>query len=100
MSESLRNIALAGLRSRQPELSPEELSRELLSIMYGFASRRRNRRRTDACATFASPHPLLVIMNGKSRAKAGSSNPAPVRDQKTNSKMEQVKSQRASTRRL
>jgi hypothetical protein len=39
MSESLRNIALAGLRNRQPESSPEELSRELLSIMYGFARR-------------------------------------------------------------
>lgn len=37
MSESLRNIALAGLRSRQPELNVDELSRELLRIMYGFA---------------------------------------------------------------
>jgi hypothetical protein len=37
MSDSLRNVVLAGLRSRQPELSAEELSRELLRIMYGFA---------------------------------------------------------------
>ena len=38
MSESLRNVALAGLRSRQPELSAEECSRELLRIMYGFVA--------------------------------------------------------------
>lgn len=37
MSESLRNVALAGLRSRQPELNADQLSRELLRIMYGFA---------------------------------------------------------------
>ncbi len=37
MSESLRNVALAGLRSRRPELNAEERSRELLRIMYGFA---------------------------------------------------------------
>jgi len=37
MSESLRNVALAGLRTRQPELNAHELSRELLRIMYGFA---------------------------------------------------------------
>ena len=36
MSESMRNVALAGLRSRCPELNEEELSRELLRIMYGF----------------------------------------------------------------
>lgn len=36
MSESLRNVALAGLRSRQPELNAAELSRALLRIMYGF----------------------------------------------------------------
>jgi len=36
MSESMRNVALAGLRSRRPELNPEELSRELMRIMYGF----------------------------------------------------------------
>jgi hypothetical protein len=35
MSDSVRNVALAGLRSRQPELTPQELSRELLRIMYG-----------------------------------------------------------------
>jgi hypothetical protein len=40
MSESLRNMALAGLRSRRPELSPEECSRELLRIMYGFEPQR------------------------------------------------------------
>jgi len=28
MSESMRNVALAGLRSRRPDLSAEELSRE------------------------------------------------------------------------
>lgn len=37
MSESLRNIALAGLRSRQPELNSDGLSRELARIMDGFA---------------------------------------------------------------
>lgn len=37
MSESLRNIALAGLRARRPDLSASELSRELLRIMYGLA---------------------------------------------------------------
>jgi len=37
MSDSMRNVALAGLRSRQPELNAEERSRELLRIMYGFA---------------------------------------------------------------
>lgn len=36
MSDSLRNVALAGLRSRQPELNAEERVRELLRIMYGF----------------------------------------------------------------
>jgi hypothetical protein len=39
MSESMRNVALAGLRSRCPELNPEELSRELMRIMYGFVPR-------------------------------------------------------------
>ena len=38
MSESMRSVALAGLRSRRPELSAEELSRELLRIMYGFVA--------------------------------------------------------------
>jgi hypothetical protein len=36
MSESIRNVALAGLRSRRPELNEEELSRELMALMYGF----------------------------------------------------------------
>jgi hypothetical protein len=36
MSESIRNVALAGLRSRRPELTPEELSRELIRVMHGF----------------------------------------------------------------
>lgn len=37
MSESLREIALAGLRSRRPDLDPNGLSRELLRVMYQFA---------------------------------------------------------------
>ena len=37
MSDSLRNIALAGLLSRQPELRIDESSREMLRIMYGFS---------------------------------------------------------------
>lgn len=37
MSESLRNVALAGLRSRCPDLDASGLSREL-RIMYGLAS--------------------------------------------------------------
>ena len=40
MSESMRNIALAGLRSRHPELSESELSHELMRIMYGFVPQR------------------------------------------------------------
>ena len=36
MSESLRNIALAGLRSRRPELDADGLARELMRIMYGI----------------------------------------------------------------
>lgn len=40
MSESMRNMALAGLRSRQPEMNENELSRELMRIMYGFAPQR------------------------------------------------------------
>ena len=36
MSESMREIALAGLRSRRPDLTADELSRELIRIMYGF----------------------------------------------------------------
>lgn len=35
MSESVRNIALAGLRSRRPDLDADGLSRELMRIMYG-----------------------------------------------------------------
>lgn len=35
MSESLRNVALAGLRSRCPDLDEDALSRELIRIMYG-----------------------------------------------------------------
>jgi hypothetical protein len=37
MSESLRNVALAGLRSRRPDLDASGLSRELARIMYGLA---------------------------------------------------------------
>jgi hypothetical protein len=37
MSESMRNVALAGLHNRRPELDAEELSRELMRIMYGVA---------------------------------------------------------------
>jgi len=33
MSESMRSVAPAGLRSRRPELGPEELFRELLRII-------------------------------------------------------------------
>ena len=36
MSESLRNVALAGLRSRRPDLDEKALSRELVRIMYGL----------------------------------------------------------------
>lgn len=36
MSESMRNVARAGLRHRHPDLSEEELSRELMRLMYGF----------------------------------------------------------------
>ncbi len=38
MSESLREVALAGLRNRQPEMTADELSRELLRLMYGSAT--------------------------------------------------------------
>jgi len=37
MSDSLRNVALAGLRSRRPDLDANGLSRELVRIMYGSA---------------------------------------------------------------
>lgn len=34
MSESMRNVALAGLRSRRPHLNEDELLRELTRVMY------------------------------------------------------------------
>jgi hypothetical protein len=37
MSESLRNVARVGLRSRRPDLDDNGLSRELTRIMYGLA---------------------------------------------------------------
>ena len=37
MSESLRNIALAGLRRRRPDLDADRLVHELMRIMYGIA---------------------------------------------------------------
>lgn len=37
MSDSMRNIALAGLRTRRPDLNENELLRELMRVMYGFA---------------------------------------------------------------
>jgi len=36
MSESMRNVALAGLCSRRPDLDGDELRRELLRTLYGF----------------------------------------------------------------
>jgi hypothetical protein len=39
MSESIRDVALAGLRARHPELNANELSRELMRVMYGFVPR-------------------------------------------------------------
>jgi hypothetical protein len=36
MSESMRDVALAGLRARHPELNANELLRELMRVMYGF----------------------------------------------------------------
>ena len=38
MSESLRRVAMDGLRSRHPEMSEQELSRELMRLMYGFVA--------------------------------------------------------------
>lgn len=35
MSESVRNIALAGLRSRRPDLSDDQLLPELIRLLYG-----------------------------------------------------------------
>ena len=39
MSDSMRDVALAGIRTRHPELTPEQASRELMRIMYGFSPR-------------------------------------------------------------
>ena len=39
MSESLRTVALSGLRSRRPDLGAKGLSRELARIMYGLPPR-------------------------------------------------------------
>ncbi|HVH87191.1 MAG TPA: hypothetical protein VM912_10730 [Terriglobales bacterium] len=39
MSESMRNVAMAGLRSRRPDLDEDGLRRELMRIMYGFVPR-------------------------------------------------------------
>ena len=36
MSESMRNFARAGIRNRHPQWTEEQISRELLRIMYGF----------------------------------------------------------------
>ena len=36
MSESMRNVALDGVRLRHPDFTPEEQKRELLRVMYGF----------------------------------------------------------------
>jgi hypothetical protein len=38
MSESMRNVALAGLRSRRPELDGAGLQRELMRVLYGFVT--------------------------------------------------------------
>ena len=38
MSESMRNVTLAGLRSRRPELDADELWQELIRIMYRSAT--------------------------------------------------------------
>jgi DUF1365 family protein len=39
MSDSVRNVAAAGLRSRQPPMTHAEVLPELLRIMYGFDRR-------------------------------------------------------------
>lgn len=36
MCDSMRNVALAGLRARRPDLNEHELLRELMREMYGF----------------------------------------------------------------
>ena len=38
MSDAMRRISLEGLRSRRPELSHEELSSELMRLMYGVVA--------------------------------------------------------------
>jgi hypothetical protein len=40
MSNSIRRVALDGIRMRKPGLSPEEEMRELLRVMHGFKARR------------------------------------------------------------
>ncbi|MBV8205430.1 MAG: hypothetical protein JO041_01455 [Acidobacteria bacterium] len=40
MSEEVRGLALAGLRSRRPELTANELKRELIRLMYGLEIQR------------------------------------------------------------
>jgi len=40
MAESLRNITREGLRSRHPEFTADERSRELPRIVYGFSPHR------------------------------------------------------------
>jgi hypothetical protein len=40
MSNSIRRVALDGIRLRQPGISREEEMRELLRVMYGFTVRR------------------------------------------------------------
>ncbi|MGH9524165.1 MAG: hypothetical protein ACRD3E_16705 [Terriglobales bacterium] len=36
LSDSIREVALAGLRYRHPEWNEEQLKRELLRVWYGF----------------------------------------------------------------
>ncbi|HVI10661.1 MAG TPA: hypothetical protein VND65_20395 [Candidatus Binatia bacterium] len=36
MSDSIRNVAMAGLRSRHPDWGEKELRQELMRIMYGW----------------------------------------------------------------
>lgn len=36
MSDSIREVALAGIRYLHPDWNPEQVSRELLRIWYGF----------------------------------------------------------------
>jgi len=39
LSDSMREVALSGLRSRRPELDERELWRELMRLMYGVVPR-------------------------------------------------------------